>query len=120
MSQGLEQRILDNYDVIETFEREREGQGQNKTTSKNKSLFSDTPVQRISIDSQDYVSNINDSDSLGVTEGTNTDTEKWTRTMKGNIGIQTDAIAIKAYEESLKNVDMLLLEELEILFMGVF
>ena len=40
--------------------------------------------------------------------------------MTGNIGVQTDADAIIKYEQSLKNIDDMVFEELEILFMGVF
>ena len=40
--------------------------------------------------------------------------------MQGNIGVQTDADAIKKYEEVLRNVDEEILNKLEVLFMGVY
>ena len=40
--------------------------------------------------------------------------------MKGNIGVQTDADAITKYESSLKNVDLLLFEDLQKEFMQIF
>ena len=46
--------------------------------------------------------------------------ERWTRKMQGNIGVQTDADAIIKYESSLKNVDLLVFNELEKLFMQIF
>lgn len=136
MSQGLEQRILDNYDVTEEFKRQttsnsniEETIGGSATANNNTTnQLSDTPVNRINISDNDYISsltkeqnnstqNINNKvDRLGNDQGN----ENWTRTMKGNIGIQTDADAVIKYESSLKNVDMLLLNELEVLFMGVF
>lgn len=78
MSQGLEQRIMDNYDVTETYERiisntnnstvnNTNNSTVNNTNksivndnSKNKdlSLHSDTPNKRIDISTNDYVTNI--------------------------------------------------------------
>jgi hypothetical protein len=40
--------------------------------------------------------------------------------MKGNIGVQTDADAVNKYISSILNVDMMIIDELEELFMGVF
>lgn len=99
-SQALEQRILDNYDITEIFTK----------TGTAKRLFSDTPQGRVDLASSTNVTEIND----------DSDSENWTRTMNGNIGIQTDADAIMKYEQSLRNVNMEIIAELEELFMQVF
>lgn len=111
-SQGLEQRILDNYDITETFTRSTEG----NNTNENLSLFSDTPKKRIDIETNDFVTNIN-KDNTTIN---NTGSENWTRKMTGNIGVQYDSQAIASYENSIRNVDLQLFNELEKLFMGVF
>lgn len=120
MSQGLEQRILDNYDVTETFERNVTGSKTGVNENSNKQLFSDTGRKRVDINDIDYVSTINKETNNTTSNVNDENNERWSRTMKGNIGVQTDADAIMKYENSLKNVDLLLFEELEKLFMQIF
>ena len=119
-SQGLEQRILDNYDVTETFERNVTGSKTGVNENSNKQLFSDTGRKRVDINDIDYVSTINKETNNTTSNVNDENNERWARTMKGNIGVQTDADAIMKYENSLKNVDLLLFEELEKLFMQIF
>lgn len=119
-SQGLEQRILDNYDVTETFERNVTGSKTGVNENSNKQLFSDTGRKRVDINDIDYVSTINKETNNTTSNVNDENNERWSRTMKGNIGVQTDADAIMKYENSLKNVDLLLFEELEKLFMQIF
>ena len=40
--------------------------------------------------------------------------------MQGNIGVATDADAVTSYEKALKNIDLLVFNDLDILFMGVY
>jgi len=120
VSQNLEQRILDNYDVTETFTRDISANKTGENNTNNKQLFSDTGRKRVDINDIDYVSNINKEINNATTRVNDINKETWTRKMQGNIGIQTDAIAVKAYEDSLKNIDMLIFEELDNLFMQVF
>ena len=119
-SQGLEQRILDNYDVTETFERNVTGSKTGINENSNKQLFSDTGRKRVDINDIDYVSTINKETNNTTSNVNDENNERWSRTMKGNIGVQTDADAIMKYENSLKNVDLLIFEELEKLFMQIF
>lgn len=119
-SQNLEQRILDNYDVLETFERNITGSKTGINNVNNKQIFSDTGRKRVDINDIDYVSNINKEINNTTSNMNDENRENWTRTMKGNIGIQTDADAIMKYESSLKNIDLMLFEELDNLFMQVF
>ena len=119
-SQNLEQRILDNYDVTETFERDSTGKRTAKNDMNNKQLFSDTGRKRVDINDIDYVSNINKEINSANSNANEENKEKWTRKMTGNIGIQTDAHGVSQYENSLKNVDMLIFDELDNLFMQIF
>ena len=136
-SQLLEQRILDNYDVQEEITRVNnsdllrnlKGNTSNTSNSTRKNLYKDAPKTRIDINNFDVVTNLskdleennintinNDSENI-----TNNSTEKYTRTTKGNIGVQTDADAIIKYWASLRNVTLEIFEnELSQLFMGVF
>lgn len=133
MSQELEQRILDNYDVTETITREVNGDSEsvNKgdTTRKgdNKQLYKDTPKTKIDIDKFDIVTNItkNIADEKTINNDVSihksNNIENYVRTMTGNIGVQTDADAIMKYWQSLRNVTLEIFEnELSELFMGIF
>jgi hypothetical protein len=132
ISQGLEQRILDNYDVTETFTKTASNNGtidstQNATNDvTNKRLFSDTPQSRVTLTTTQFVTDITEDDtnetnsSSGNSTSTGTGKEDWTRTMKGNIGVQTDADAIVKYEASLRNVDLELFTALNDLFMQIY
>lgn len=113
----------------------------------NKKWYKDAPKTRIDINNFDVVTNLtkeeNNNDLNGSTQITgntsttndvtenlqniNTETsrsgntENYTRTMKGNIGVQTDADAIIKYWQSLRNVTLEIFEcELSNLFMGVY
>ena len=139
-TQLMEQRILDNYDVTETFDKSSknlinsslDSENTNKidSTGESKNLYSDTPKTKIDIDSVDYVKNIskdiskNNNSSVGSTTSTNIttgdDSEKWIRTMTGNIGIQTDADAIMKFWQSLRNVEQEIFDECSSLFMEVY
>ena len=120
ISQNLEQRILDNYDVTETFTRDISANKIGENNTNNKQLFSDTGRKRVDINDIDYVSNINKEINNATTRVNDINKETWTRKMTGNIGIQTDADAVLKFESSLKNIDMLIFEELDNLFMQIF
>ncbi|MGL5718736.1 MAG: hypothetical protein ACRCXT_21080 [Paraclostridium sp.] len=117
--------------------RELNGNTTSTSTSNEKRLYKDAPKTRIDIDKFDTVTNLTkNEDSSSVTnnnvdsENTSNNTnevansnniENFTRTMKGNIGVQTDADAIIKYWASLRNVTLEIFEnELTELFMGVF
>lgn len=113
MTQEMEQRILDNYDVIEVYTRNTN----QKVNSSAKNLFKDAPKTKIDIDKFDVVSSLSKDENAANSEGK----ENWTRTMKGNIGVQTDSDAIVKYWGSLRKVSQELFEnELSELFMGVY
>lgn len=120
LTENMEQRILDNYDVVETYKRDISGSASENNTSSFLNLKSDTPNSRVDITTNDYVDQINKNTNNDNTSLINSNTENWTRTMKGNIGVQTDADAIIKYRTSLIKIDEMILKELNELFMGVY
>lgn len=120
ISQNLDQRILDNYDITETFQRDIKATKKGENNINNKQLFSDTGRKRVDINDIDYVSNINKEINNATTNVSDDNKENWSRTMRGNIGVQTDADAVIKYESSLKNIDLLIFEELDNLFMQIY
>jgi hypothetical protein len=120
-TQELEQRILDNYSVVEKFERLSSSNATGTSNSTNKNLFKDAPKTKIDIDKLDVVNSISKDEGITTSTNNGTGNENWTRTMEGNIGIQTDCDSIVKYWESLRKVTEELFEkELSELFMGVY
>jgi hypothetical protein len=76
----------------------------------------------------DYFSNIVKDIGSGTSNTTasnsinanNNRTENWTRTMEGNIGVQTDADAIIKYWQSLRQIELEIFKQCDDLFMGVY
>lgn len=136
LADELEQRILDNYDVTETYEKEvidntiqtSNGNVTSTNENTNKNLESDTPVTKTDLDNIDYFSNIskdigtstNDTNSTNTNNVENTNKENWTRNIKGNYGVQTDASAIVQYWESLRMIELEIFNQLNVLFMEVY
>lgn len=136
LADELEQRILDNYDVTETYEKEvidnttQTSNGTVSSTNENtsKNLESDTPVTKTDLDNIDYFSNItkdiangkNDTTSNNTNNVQNTNKENWTRKIQGNYGVQTDANAIVQYWESLRMIELEIFNQLNVLFMEVY
>lgn len=113
MTQEMEQRILDNYDVTEIYIRNT----LHKANSVNKNLYKDAPKTKIDIDKFDVVSSLSKDENNANTEGQ----EQWERRMTGNIGVQTDADAIVKYWGTIRNITQEIFEnELSELFMGVY
>ena len=106
------------------------------TENTNKNLQSDTPVTKIDLEQVDYFSNITKDIKNGiVNNSTNEESniqsdtitnvndnrkETWTRTMQGNIGVQTDADAIIKYWQSLRQIENEIFEQCSNLFMEVW
>lgn len=112
LADNLEQRILDNYDVTETYEREVK----NKINSTSKNIYTDSGIEKVDFDKVDYASTL----SKDIGESNNDNTENWTRKMTGNIGVQTDADAILKYWQSLRKIEEEIFKECDDLFMGVY
>ena len=120
LTQEMEQRILDNYDVTETYNRNVVSDSVNSVTSTTKNLYKDAPKTKIDIDKFDTVTNLTKNEGTTSADGFSSNTEKWERRMTGNIGVQTDADAIVKYWTSLRKVEQEIFDELECLFMGVY
>lgn len=120
IADALEQRILDNYDVTETYSRDIVNNTNATNTNENKNLASDTPVTKVDFEQVDFFSSIVKDIGINTSLVNGDTTEKWTRKMQGNIGIQTDADAIKKYWESLRMIELEIFRQCNDLFMGVY
>lgn len=120
LADNLEQRILDNYDVTETYTREIANNSTATNESTNKNLQSDTPVTKTDLEQVDYFSNIVKDIGNNTSNVNNNSLENWSRTMQGNIGVQTDADAIMKYWQSLRQIENEIFEQCSNLFMEVW
>ena len=104
------------------------------STSNNKNLYQDTPQGTISMQSLDaqnvYATNFtldNNTNSSTVTDSstsrrdfTNTGAEDYVKRLIGNNGRKYNVDVFNDLVSKLKNIDMLIINELQDLFMGVF
>lgn len=124
--------ILGDVNISRTHDESSEGKsnatstGLFGNTTKNTGKYSDTPQGSITNLEQDkYLTNaqIGVVDANGTnsaqTQGTDTRSGKWTETVKGKQGMQSNSSMIRDYMEAMKNIDKQLLEDMEVLFMGV-
>ena len=131
--------FLLNKDLIETFEREVSGSSEvnsnsttnatGSSTSNSNDIMYDTPNTRID-DMTKYPTqgsqgeNTATSSSNGTSTsnqtGENTQTEKTSLISKGNIGITSSAQLLKEWRDVIINIDEMILNDLEDLFMLLF
>ena len=140
-SKFLEYDPLSNVNYDETYTREIDGQAQNSGTSKSNSnsnsdglsVHSDTPQTKIkkedylnngkyasSIDVSETSSNINDTTNTN-SQGSSKTIEKYSHHMEGDNGvIVTNQYLVREFRELANSYDLEIINELNILFMGLF
>ena len=116
----LEQRILDNYDVTETYTRNVTNNTNATNENVNKNLASDTPTTKVDFEKVDFFSSIVKDIGNNTSNVKGDSKESWTRHIEGNYGVQTDADAIVKYWESLKKIELEIFNDCSDLFMGVY
>lgn len=131
-SNAIKYDPLVNVDYTETFTREIENSGESSSGSNNSasglSVMSDTPQGQISkqnILAGNYASqtSANESESE-ITDETTTSSntaENYEKRVKGNSGVSATAQAmIKQYRQNIVAIDKEIIEDLNILFMGLY
>lgn len=123
----LAQNSLGDVDLTETLERDVANQGQSNSTSQgdNKNLFQDTPQGQLSstdINNQKWATNLtlnhNNITDTSTTSGSTT--EDYTKHIIGNNGKKYNIEIYKKLEQDLKSIDLMIINELKDLFMGVY
>ena len=131
--------FLLNKDLIETFEREVSGSSEinsNATTNTNgtssansNEMLYDTPNTRIEdmtkfptqgSQGENSATSTSNATSTNNQTGENTQSEKTSLISKGNIGITSSAQLLKEWREVIINIDEMILNDLEDLFMLLF
>lgn len=121
------ENILGNVDLYETSNRKNQNKINTSTNSNsnNKNLFQDTPQGQLDfteLENQNWATNytmnktnINDT---SYNEGNNN--EDFIRTVKGNNGNKYNIDLLNDIQNKLVNIDMLVINELNDLFMQIF
>lgn len=112
-----------NVDITETFEEER-SDSTNTTTNANsqaENRFSDTPQGSIA-NIDNYLTNASkdNSETEATVQGSGNGTVTHTLTRKGNQGVNTYAHDMKELRETFINIDMMIINELNDLFLGIY
>lgn len=127
---------LVNVDYTETFDAERETQGEATSTGTSTgntsglSVNSDTPqgqISKASILAGNYASSTGASEATDTSEtsGSSTNnengTESYTKKIKGNSGVSATAQAmVKQYRQNIIAIDRDIIREINVLFMGLY
>lgn len=119
----LQKGLFDNVNYQETSTRNTSSSANSNSSSKGKGLYQDTPQGKISMtefDDQHYATNLtlNNNNSSDITSGNSTD--NYIRTIVGNNGNRYPIELLNDVRNNLKNIDNLIIEELQDLFMGIY
>ena len=109
-----------NYDLQEEIVRDMSNEEEQEGNSKDSNKNYDTPVNFNSSDYKNSPSFISDNENLNNISRKGLTSEIQKRITKGNIGVMTTQDLIMKERDIIINIDKLILEELNILFMGVY
>lgn len=125
-----------NKDLTETFVREIENNSNGNTSinssgsnnNTNLSLHSDTPQSKLALEIEKYMSSGDKDTSNSTYNDNNTSTnnivnngvEKTELVSKGNIGVTSSAELLQKWREILINIDELIFNDMQDLFMQVY
>ena len=123
---ALLNKLENNVNLSETFTRNisNETSGTATGASSGKTLFEDTPQGRLvqaEMDEMDHASNINFSKSSDTSSSTSNgeSTEDYIKTITGNNGGKYTVEILNEIKNNLLNIDLLIINELSDLFMGI-
>lgn len=119
-------KLENNVNLTESFNRniENESSGTSTGTSDGKTLFEDTPQGRLvqsTMENMDHATNINFSKSNDSSSSTSNgaSTEDYIKTIMGNNGGKYNFEILNEIKNNLLNIDLLIINELSDLFMGI-
>lgn len=119
--------LENNVNLTEEFKRniENESSGTSSGNSNGKTLFEDTPqgtLVQADMDEMTHASSINFSKSNDSSSSTTSgnSTEDYIKTVIGNNGSKYGVEVFNIIKNNLINIDMMIIDELSDLFMGVY
>lgn len=127
--------LENNVNLTENFNRETDtntssnSSSQSSGTSNNKNLYLDTPqgnTYKGTIDDTDYATNVtfdkntNNNEISDASTSKGDATENYIKTIVGNNGSKYNVEVLNDIKNNLLNIDMLIINDLNDLFMGLF
>lgn len=109
---------LNNLNTIETHIRKGGSESYSEGGSKGKEIFSDTPSSKIG--DLDYATNISEGESDSTASLNAKTTEEYTTQLSGSGGMRYPADIINEFQKVIQNIDLLILDELNTLFMTIY
>ena len=120
-------KIFDNVNLHETSNRDNENTINSETisNSNNKVLFQDTPQGQLDftdLENQKWATNytMNKSNIGDNSQSSGESSEDYERTITGNNGNKYNIELLNDIKNNIMNIDMLIINELSDLFMGIF
>ena len=120
-------KIFDNVNLHETSNRNNENSINSETVSNsnNKVLFQDTPQGQLDftdLENQKWATNytMNKSNIGDNSQSSGESSEDYERTITGNNGNKYNIELLNDIKNNIMNIDMLIINELSDLFMGIF
>lgn len=120
-------KLDSNVNLTENFNRDIENasNGTSSSNSSSKSIFQDTPqgvILQTPIDEQNHATNLtlgkgNDSSQTNTTGNS---TENYVKTIIGNNGGKYNIEVLKEIKNNLINIDLMIINDLSDLFMGLY
>ena len=119
--------IFENVDLTENSNRQNENQvtTNSNSNSNNKNLFQDTPQGQLDfteLENQTWATNytINKSNISDESESNGTNNEDYERHIHGNNGNKYNIDLLNDIKNNLMNIDLMIINELNDLFMGIY
>ena len=123
----LSENIFENTDLTETSTRKNEtsSNSNSSSSSDSKNLFQDTPQGKIDMtifDEQTYATNLtlNKGKINDESNSSGNNLEEFTRKIKGTNGNKYKIEILKDIKDNLMNIDLMIINDLNDLFMQIF
>lgn len=125
------EKIFNNVDILETFNSTSTGHSTSNSTnsgnSKNKNVYQDTPqgeIKNADVETYNYATNITldkNETSNTINDNTNTNgTNDYIKSITGNNGGKYKIDILNDVKNNLMNIDLMIINELNDLFMQIF
>lgn len=121
LSAQIEFDPLETYSTNEQYERETTGDNTSQDEGENKSLQNDTPMGSLQDPfSENYATSSQKTNTTNTTKLNSSENEKYSRKLSGKNDSKSNSQLLMEYRQSFLNIDMLIIEELDVLFMQLW
>lgn len=121
LSAQIEFDPLETYSTNEQYERETTGDNTSQDEGENKSLQNDTPMGSLQDPfSENYATTSQKTNTTNTTKLNSSENEKYSRKLSGKNDSKSNSQLLMEYRQSFLNIDVLIIEELDVLFMQLW